>query len=198
MAAKTQKNPADTQVRIIAVAKRLFVERGYSDVSMTDIAAAMGIQKASLYYHFKSKAHIFGAIIREMIMHTVPAVTADLRAALALPGDDLAAAERVLAAALEGFAAAAVEEGAIVGPKDLAVIKGHCELPPGVAELVGEVRQAFLDFFSHFDVAEPPLAQEIVMSATHAYIARRKHNLINVEPARFARYLARLIMRPAA
>src|SRR5512144_986082 len=37
--------------RVLNMAEQLFRERGYNAVSMHDLAAALGMQKASLYHH---------------------------------------------------------------------------------------------------------------------------------------------------
>ena len=41
----------ESRMRLLDAAERLFHERGYSAVSMADIAGATGIRKASLYHH---------------------------------------------------------------------------------------------------------------------------------------------------
>ena len=41
----------ESRTRLLDAAERLFHERGYSAVSMADIAEATGIRKASLYHH---------------------------------------------------------------------------------------------------------------------------------------------------
>jgi AcrR family transcriptional regulator len=46
-------------------AARLFAERGYHGTSMEDLAAAMGVQKGSLYAHVRSKADLLDEIARE-------------------------------------------------------------------------------------------------------------------------------------
>ena len=51
---------------IITVAARLFKEKGYSAVTMRDIAQAMDIKAASLYNHIKSKQEILVLIIIEI------------------------------------------------------------------------------------------------------------------------------------
>ena len=51
---------------IIAVASRLFNERGYNAVSMRDIAQAMGIKAASLYNHIHGKQEILSTLILEV------------------------------------------------------------------------------------------------------------------------------------
>jgi AcrR family transcriptional regulator len=48
---------------IIRVAAKLFKEKGYSAVTMRDLAKAMGIKAASLYNHINSKQAILNAII---------------------------------------------------------------------------------------------------------------------------------------
>ncbi|WP_223033679.1 TetR/AcrR family transcriptional regulator [Hanstruepera marina] len=48
---------------IIKTAARLFKEKGYSAVTMRDLAKAMGIKAASLYNHINSKQEILKEII---------------------------------------------------------------------------------------------------------------------------------------
>ncbi len=48
---------------IIRVAAKLFKEKGYSAVTMRDLASAMGIKAASLYNHINSKQQILKEII---------------------------------------------------------------------------------------------------------------------------------------
>lgn len=51
---------------IINTSARLFKERGYSAVTMRDIATEMGIKAASLYNHIDSKQDILTSIIIEL------------------------------------------------------------------------------------------------------------------------------------
>ena len=53
--------PTDRKTEIITVAAQLFKEKGYSAVTMRDIAQAMNIKAASLYNHIKSKQEIAAA-----------------------------------------------------------------------------------------------------------------------------------------
>jgi len=48
---------------IIRIAAKLFKEKGYSAVTMRDLAKAMGIKAASLYNHIDSKEDILNSII---------------------------------------------------------------------------------------------------------------------------------------
>jgi AcrR family transcriptional regulator len=49
---------AGTRERILEVALDLFIRKGYAATSMREIAEPLGISKAALYYHFRSKGHI--------------------------------------------------------------------------------------------------------------------------------------------
>jgi TetR/AcrR family transcriptional repressor of nem operon len=49
---------ADTSQRILDIAERLVQTRGFNGFSYADIAAALGITKASLHYHFPTKAEL--------------------------------------------------------------------------------------------------------------------------------------------
>jgi len=44
--------------RIIEAAARLFGKEGYQGASMTQVAAAAGVSKGLLHYHFRSKEHL--------------------------------------------------------------------------------------------------------------------------------------------
>ena len=56
----------DETVRfIIRSAKELFSEKGFKDVTMSDICAKTGLSRGGLYRHFASTEEIFGHIIAE-------------------------------------------------------------------------------------------------------------------------------------
>ncbi|SHN46732.1 TetR/AcrR family transcriptional regulator [Cryptosporangium aurantiacum] len=67
MAQRTDR--ATRRAQIIDVAAGLFTERGYHETSLETLAAAVGIRKASLYYHYPSKDAILLEIHEEMIEH---------------------------------------------------------------------------------------------------------------------------------
>ena len=45
------ENPSEARERVLATAEALFSARGYTSVTLRDIAAALGIRQASLYHH---------------------------------------------------------------------------------------------------------------------------------------------------
>ena len=52
-----------TRARILDVSIDLFAQKGFDAVSVQEIADAVGIRKASLYYHFSSKDQILRSIL---------------------------------------------------------------------------------------------------------------------------------------
>ena len=58
--------PIDRKTEIINCAAKLFKEKGYSAITMRDIAQVLDIKAASLYNHIKSKQEILVLIIIEI------------------------------------------------------------------------------------------------------------------------------------
>jgi AcrR family transcriptional regulator len=56
--AANRRNGAATRQEAVRVALTLFTEQGYEATSLRQIAEALGINKASLYYHFPNKEAI--------------------------------------------------------------------------------------------------------------------------------------------
>jgi TetR/AcrR family transcriptional repressor of nem operon len=63
MAPRRQRGNADTAARILDSAERLVQSRGFNGFSYADVAAELGITKASLHYHFPGKAELGEALI---------------------------------------------------------------------------------------------------------------------------------------
>ena len=53
-----------TATRVLDAAQSLFASHGFAGTSMSEIAAAAGIKKASLYNHFKSKEELYDAVLQ--------------------------------------------------------------------------------------------------------------------------------------
>ncbi len=80
---------SEARERVLAIAEKLFAERGYAAVTLRDIAEALNIRQASLYYHVPGgKEALFVEVVeRGMARHRH-----GLETAIAAVGDDLAAA----------------------------------------------------------------------------------------------------------
>ena len=58
---------SETDSNILAVAKSLFLEKGFSTASMVEVARIADVSTATLYKHFTSKDDLFGACVETMI-----------------------------------------------------------------------------------------------------------------------------------
>lgn len=63
---------SNLEERIIEVAKSLFMEKGYSDTSMSEIAEKVGINRPGLHYYFRTKDKMFNAVFGMIVMSVAP------------------------------------------------------------------------------------------------------------------------------
>jgi len=91
----TDERNSEARERVLVVAERLFMERGYLGVSLRDVAQALGMQKASLYNHApQGKESLFLTVMeRSLKCHGQ-----GIAAALAAAPPDLTAQLRAVAA----------------------------------------------------------------------------------------------------
>lgn len=67
------KYPEVTEERILDVAQRLFLEKGYENTTIQDIVDGLGgMTKGAVYHHFKSKEDIMGAVGDRMFFQNNP------------------------------------------------------------------------------------------------------------------------------
>ena len=76
---QARPTPQRTGERLLDAAASLFSKKGYGATSTREIAAALGIQKASLYYHIGSKEDLLYAICKSSLEQ----IRSDVEAAVA-------------------------------------------------------------------------------------------------------------------
>ncbi|MEG1069695.1 MAG: TetR/AcrR family transcriptional regulator, partial [Ruthenibacterium sp.] len=62
-----------TKDRLVDAMYALVAEKGYDKASIGQIAQAIGIQKASVYYYFKSKEDIFLGMVKKLYQEDISA-----------------------------------------------------------------------------------------------------------------------------
>lgn len=64
--------PDERRAKLLQVAEGLFLERGYADVAMADIAERAMMSKRTLYAVFPTKAALFADVVRATLAGDVP------------------------------------------------------------------------------------------------------------------------------
>lgn len=95
MARRTKQDAIATRNSLIDAAEGVFLEKGVSGASLSDIAQAAGATRGAIYWHFKDKVDLFSAMMergtlplehgyREIECSTCPDPVQRLRAVMAL------------------------------------------------------------------------------------------------------------------
>lgn len=90
---KRKAQGAETKQRLYEIAKRLYAERDYTEVSLEDITDEAGITKGAFYVHFESK----DALIAELIADHVSGVDRDYKTFIETLPVDMPASDMLLA-----------------------------------------------------------------------------------------------------
>jgi AcrR family transcriptional regulator len=70
----------ETAQKILEAASRLLAERGYAAITLENVAAEAGVNKASIRYNFGNKAGLVAAVVDALIHDECLRLAADLRA----------------------------------------------------------------------------------------------------------------------
>lgn len=62
------------ETKIVETAKELFVEKGFEETNMTDIAERAGINRPTLHYYFRTKDKMFQAVFTSIVRDFLPKV----------------------------------------------------------------------------------------------------------------------------
>ena len=73
------KHPEITVNKILEVSQRLFLEKGYDNTKIQDIADELGMTKGAIYHHFESKEEIMNKLGESMFIHNNPFETVKKR-----------------------------------------------------------------------------------------------------------------------
>jgi TetR/AcrR family transcriptional regulator, acrAB operon repressor len=68
MVRRTKDEALETRNRILDAAELVFSERGVSRTSLEDIAQAAGVTRGAIYWHFKDKSDLVGAMVNRVTL----------------------------------------------------------------------------------------------------------------------------------
>ena len=175
-------SPPGTAWQILDVAERLVQTRGYNGFSYADISGKLGITKASLHYHFRTKADLgrqlivrytlaFGAAL-QAIEATDAAVVEKLSRYVALYADVLAGERMCLCGML------AAEYSSLPAPMQQEIRAFFDVNEEWLAQLLAEGRDSHA---LHFDGSAQDMARLFMSALEGAMLVARPYG----DPARF-------------
>jgi TetR/AcrR family transcriptional repressor of nem operon len=121
------------EATVVAAARDRFWDAGYAATSLSDLSAATGLGKTSLYGAFGDKHALYLRIFDEYSAAAVRGVAADLA------GPDSGALERIRSHLLENAAMSACN------PRGCLLARGTAELAGSDEAVATRARQAFLE-----------------------------------------------------
>lgn len=68
MARRTKEEAQETRKALLDAAERVFSRRGVSRTSLTDVAAAAGLTRGAVYWHFRDKADMLDAMLCRVVL----------------------------------------------------------------------------------------------------------------------------------
>jgi TetR/AcrR family transcriptional regulator len=90
-----------TRAAILAAAEHLFARRGYAATRLEDVADAVGLKRAALFYHFRDKQELYDAVIEDAF----GALAARFDQVFSMPGGVASRVERAVEAWVDAIAA---------------------------------------------------------------------------------------------
>lgn len=66
MVRRTKEEAEETRAHILDAAEHVFYEKGVSRSSLADIAAAAGVSRGAIYWHFENKVDMFQAMLERL------------------------------------------------------------------------------------------------------------------------------------
>src|SRR5687767_4484147 len=76
-----ERIPEGSRNRLLDAAVEVFARRGYERATIDEVAEAAGLSKGTVYWHFDSKAELFGALLDERIDRPIDTVLGITRTA---------------------------------------------------------------------------------------------------------------------
>jgi TetR/AcrR family transcriptional regulator, acrAB operon repressor len=116
---RTKQESEHTRQEILAAARRVFARQGVTRTTLEEIAAAAGVTRGAIYWHFANKTELFFAMREQMAVPMIDRM--DLVLLSADGSDPLSGIERFLLGILESL------EGDTAARQTLQIMGFKCE-----------------------------------------------------------------------
>ena len=95
----TERDDGNRRLELLLAAAKLFRRQGFAATTTRDVAAAVGMQSGSPFYHFESKHALLVAVMEEGMRRAIASQHAALRAGARAPHETISAAATATATA---------------------------------------------------------------------------------------------------
>jgi AcrR family transcriptional regulator len=180
MAGQRLRDKQRTRERIAQVATALFLERGFAEVTVAEVAAAAGVSKVTVFAHFPRK--------EDLLLDRGPEAVTLVRAAVR----DRAGLARGAVSPVQALRALAINlaeerhplSGLSAGSSPfLRTVASSPELLSRAYELLGEVEQALAAVLTEADeVSEPHLLAALIVAAYRSVVAETAGQVMRAHP----------------
>jgi AcrR family transcriptional regulator len=177
-----------TRENIESTAMNLFGKRGYSDVSMTDIATVVGIKKASLYYHFKDKDQIFASVLMNILDQSI----SELDREIGKGSDKIEEARERLKKVLLKM----IKKMEDIGMAVFSLTSTEKERLHSIEDIrlrIGVFINRITEFLKCLKVSNPEIAADVLFYSIHSYVIHKKYCGVSYTKNKFVDYLVSLV-----
>lgn len=170
-----------TRERILAEARKIFAGKGFEAASMHEIARHVGIEKPSLYYFFKNKEQLFGAMVEETWQGLATDLK-DFRKKSRNPKESLRLALNHL-----------IKISSRIGLAILQMDKQHHKYCEGAMKHIMGLRKNLREFLEEHKIPHPQYAEMFIVNAVRGYMVQCQLNEPQVTIETYSKYLVDLI-----
>jgi AcrR family transcriptional regulator len=179
----------DTKKRILAEAGRLFAEQGYEETSLLQLARAVGVKKASLYYFFKDKEEIFSAVANDLWQRMEEGVKR-----LSEEGEKGKISPRkYFVDILEMVIACNKEAGNIMTRMEQSA-RSPANFHKARARITS-MRRMLRNFLKSRGVKDPAIAEEVIVNSIQGYVLHNSYCPSPVSVKKYANYIGSLFVK---
>lgn len=178
----------NTKLDIIHEARKLFAKKGFDGTSMNDISEKVGIEKASLYYFFKNKEELFGAVAE----HNWAILADELRNNLGLSEKNIS--KKSFTEYIIKIIKKNVEAGLAVLNFNMCVAASPKSCLPALKHQEYMFRR-LKKFFQNRKIKNIPLAETLLVNAIQGYVIQSQLKKPMVTPEAYGQYLVDLLLQ---
>jgi AcrR family transcriptional regulator len=189
-------SPTETsEQQILHVARELFTQKGYANVSIRDICRNARVTAPTLYYYFQNKEALFDAVVRETVTMTEFAQRLKTDCSKAVESDDQI---RVFTKTyLTHFPKDLINTGLYLRHSTQLDALGARTLSSGLAEiqtlLIDLVRKGVSE--GTFRKTDPRMAAECLLGMMHRFVFEQIHFKRTYDASAAASYLSDFFLR---